>query len=90
MRVKRWLVVAMSVVPVLATSCSVRVGCTVYKFFETGLTKPFVVDKSACVAAPPPVISEVPYAVLLPIAAALVIAGAVLFMRRRRVPASSI
>jgi hypothetical protein len=79
----------LALAPIAATSCTVRVGCTAYKFFETGLTKPFVVDKSACVATPPPVISEVPYALLLPMAAAAVIAGAFVFMKRRRISASS-
>jgi hypothetical protein len=90
MRVRRWLLLVATGVSLLATSCTIRVGCTVYKFFEPGLPQPFVADRSACRAStPPPVISEVPYAVLLPIAAAVVIAGAVLFMRRRRVAAAS-
>jgi hypothetical protein len=90
MRAKRWVLTMLALAPIVATSCTVKVGCTAYKFFETGLTKPYVVDKSACVTTPPAVVSEVPYALLLPFAAAVVIAGAFLLMKRRRISASSI
>ena len=90
MRAKRWLLMVVGIVPILATSCTVRVGCTVYKFFETGLAQPFVADKSACQVSPPPVISEVPDAILLPLAAAVVIAVAFRFTKRRRMSASSV
>jgi hypothetical protein len=83
-RVKRWLVTAMALAPLLATSCTLQVGCVVYKLNEPGTPTPFFEDRSACAVTPPPVISEVHYVVLLPIAAAVVTVGAFLLMRRRR------
>lgn len=72
-----------------SSSCTFYFGCTRYTIFEPTPTSPVIADTSACESgdgAPPPVVPEVPIAVLLPLSACAV--GAISVRRRRRVHAT--
>jgi hypothetical protein len=89
-RAKRWYLAVLSLGLLLATSCTVHVGCVAYKIFEPGQGKTVVIDRSACVSTPPPVISETHSVILLPVIAVLAVAAVLFAMKRRRATTSSV